>query len=609
MKGIRVPRFYFTAERALLLLILVTAAVLRFANAANFSLTHDELSALGRLRFDSFNELIRGGVLTDTHPPGIQVFLWYWTRWFGLSDFMVRLPFLLMGLGSVWLIYGIGKRLYGASSGLWAAAFWACAEYAVYYSQLSRPYIPGTFAVLGLVYVMTRWNGRFPGSLYAALWGTAAVYVHHFALLQVGLLGLAGFWLFKGNGLKWLAVCLSWFLLYLPNLPVFFDQLSRGGVGEWLGTPEVSFFGNFFSYLFHFSGWWMAALALSLLIGLSAATLRNTRRWSWVLLMCGVLPALIGWTYSQWVAPVLQYSVLIFSVPLLTVLAGGLFRTLLPWKLWGGVLLVLLPGIWTLVRERLYYPLMDDQSYKAYVEMAEPHRHGHTQYLFGDGDYQIFHYQKQLDNPFPFCYNFPPEGQEFRDLHAYFSGLDTDEVLLGDLPAETALLASFFYPALLEHRMGFGYDHYRLGRSGAATLWTHERNFPAEGVISLGKENEVGPKIEAVLSDLIHHRHTPLVAWAFGSGEAELAMALYRGDEQVDFRSVPSKRFELGSGEFLMLLTLSPALFIPPGGDLSAYRLEVYVLKSPLGSGVIREGGIKVLPANPQVWGLLEPLR
>ena len=56
-------------------LILLLGGILRFWNFVQIPLSHDEFSVLFRLGFQSWEELIRKGVLVDTHPAGIQVFL------------------------------------------------------------------------------------------------------------------------------------------------------------------------------------------------------------------------------------------------------------------------------------------------------------------------------------------------------------------------------------------------------------------------------------------------------------------------------------------------------------------------------------------------------
>ena len=113
---------FFTTEYVLLFVILSVAAILRFTLYADFSYSNDELSALMRLRYDTFSELVSKGFYVDGHPGGIQVFLWFWVRLFGESEAAARLPFVLAGILSVYLVYRIGKYLFGSVSGLFAAS-------------------------------------------------------------------------------------------------------------------------------------------------------------------------------------------------------------------------------------------------------------------------------------------------------------------------------------------------------------------------------------------------------------------------------------------------------------------------------------------------------
>ena len=97
-------------NKTILVLILVVAAGLRFFNYAEIPFTHDEFSALSRLHYTDFSTLISEGVMPDGHPAGIQVFLYYWVRLFGPEEWIVKLPFTIFGLLSVWLVYKIASR-------------------------------------------------------------------------------------------------------------------------------------------------------------------------------------------------------------------------------------------------------------------------------------------------------------------------------------------------------------------------------------------------------------------------------------------------------------------------------------------------------------------
>ena len=62
-------------EVFVLLIILIIGGILRFYNYSDWSLSNDELSAITRLNFSSFHEMIEKGVRVDYHPAGVEVFM------------------------------------------------------------------------------------------------------------------------------------------------------------------------------------------------------------------------------------------------------------------------------------------------------------------------------------------------------------------------------------------------------------------------------------------------------------------------------------------------------------------------------------------------------
>ena len=93
------------SENWALWLILIVAAVIRFYSGYELSLSNDELSALTRAEASSVHDLIVNGIYIDYHPAGVELFIYFWIKLFGHSAFLFRLPFILFGIGSVYLIY------------------------------------------------------------------------------------------------------------------------------------------------------------------------------------------------------------------------------------------------------------------------------------------------------------------------------------------------------------------------------------------------------------------------------------------------------------------------------------------------------------------------
>src|SRR5439155_14018147 len=105
-------------------------------------------------------------------------------------------------------------------------------------------------------------------------------------------------------------------LLFLPEVPVFFHQMSVGGLSEWLGKPDENFFRTFINYCFNDSGF-----IFYLFFGICIATFvffRKTihiTKFHWLALTWFLLPFFIGYYYSILRNPVLQYSTLLFGFP------------------------------------------------------------------------------------------------------------------------------------------------------------------------------------------------------------------------------------------------------------------------------------------------------
>lgn len=314
---------------------------MRFYHFSDWSLTNDELSALSRLQFDNLSLVIENGVrLDDMHPMGVQVFLWFWTKLFGMTPFTVRLPFVILGCLSLGLFYLIAKDWLGTNRALIALSIFACSQFPILYSQLARPYSPGLF--FSLLFVLawskiviqkensnptfTKWN------LLLVIGGAGAMYSHYFSFLFVGLVGLAGLIFIKENKtrLYYLIAGVLMFLLYIPNANVFITHFSVGGLGGdggWLGPPGKYAMAEFLFYSLN-NDW---ILLVYLLVIVSATLILNNvrfvnRKIFFLSLILGLLPVLIAYFYSIVKNPVFQYSILVFGYPLIIIAACSLIE-------------------------------------------------------------------------------------------------------------------------------------------------------------------------------------------------------------------------------------------------------------------------------------------
>jgi hypothetical protein len=357
----------------LLGIIVIVGAILRFWNYSQLPFSYDEFSALFRTRFDNLSDLFEYGVkTTDTHPPGIQVFMFFWVKLFGESEMAVKLPFIHLGLLAIILAYKVGKQWFNPTVGLFAALFLSVLQYPITYSQFARPYISGLFFSLLLVWFWTNVvfypeKKKTLNRIGFIVSGVLCVYDHHFCLLLAGLIGISGFFYIKRKYLKsYLLICGAIVVLYLPNLPIFFYQLNRGGVEGWLGKPKPGFIIAYFTYILHFS--WLLYGLTFLIIILSfvffARNLRETNKFRFLALAWFSITYLTGYFYSVYINAVLQYSVLIFVFPFMVFLILSFYRDVAYWIKISVIVTFMAAGIYTLIYERQHYRIMYQSAFK-----------------------------------------------------------------------------------------------------------------------------------------------------------------------------------------------------------------------------------------------------
>ena len=357
----------------LLGVIILVAAVLRLWKLGDVPFMHDEFSALLRTRFDNFHDFILQGVMPDSHPIGVQLFLWGWVQLFGWSELWVKLPFVLMGIGSIYLIYLIGRQWFNRKVGLFAAAFFAVSQFTVFYSQLARPYAAGLFFVLLMAYfwhkiVFETEKPKIGVYVGFALSAWACSLMQYFSIAQAGLIFLTGLFFLPKERRKayWLSGIAA-VVLFAPTLPIFWQQLFvSGSIGGWLAAPKATFLTDFLQYTMNYSMLFMFATGIVILLPLILGKRdRSKNPMRWTGLAWFVIIFTIAFVYSLYREPILQHSTLIFSYPFVIIVAFSLFksRTLLPWQTALVVAAILFVGTASLVMERRHYDLMYHQGF------------------------------------------------------------------------------------------------------------------------------------------------------------------------------------------------------------------------------------------------------
>ena len=357
----------------LLAVIMLVATLLRLWKLGQVPFMHDEFSAFTRLHYDSFLDLIRNGVAPDAHPAGVQVFLYYWAQIFGWNALWVKLPFVLMGIGSVYLIYIIGRQWFNRMVGLLSAAFFAVSEFTIFYSQLARPYSAGLFFVLLQLYFWNRvlFDTKKPTTwlwVGFALSSWLAAMMHAFSIAQAGLVFLTGLFFVTKERRKgyWLSG-LAALALFSPNLPIFYRQLFlNGGVGGWLSAPKSTFLIDFMEYTMNYDYLFIFVTGIIIILPFILGKWEKGKaamRWvggAWFAIIFG-----LAFVYSLVREPIIQFSTMLFCYPFLVIVLFSFHknRTMSPWQKAITVAALLFVGVVSLINTRDYYHNMYHQGY------------------------------------------------------------------------------------------------------------------------------------------------------------------------------------------------------------------------------------------------------
>lgn len=306
--------------------ILLLAFILRLVGI-NQSLWLDEAINVVAAKNLDFLSFVTKYPIGDYHPPGYFAILWVWSHLFGFSEMAVRFPSVLLGVGTVFFTYLLGKEVFSRKVALLAALFLAVASLHVYYSQEARMYSLSAFSVSVLTYFLIqllkgkKWSILgYAASTVLVLYSDYVTYLIFPAHLVFLTLGKHNIWK------KWfLALSLSG-VSFLPWLTVLPLQIAEGIKGsadlpEWkqvaggAGLKDLSLvwvkmlIGRIsFENKFLYGG---VISFLSVLWGIGVIKGIRKVRGVWVLVL---VPLILSWGISFFI-PMLSYFRMLYILP------------------------------------------------------------------------------------------------------------------------------------------------------------------------------------------------------------------------------------------------------------------------------------------------------
>lgn len=251
-------------------------------------------------------------VIGDNHPPLWLLIQKLNVSLLGISEFTLRLPAMVCGVGCVLLIWQIACHYFDQKTAWTAGLIAALLPSALYFSQDSRMYSGLALFVLTFLYAgITNRRRLF------IMAGIAAVYTHNTGVLYVLCIG--GALIIARRNWRDLAACIIIALAWLPWASVVIRQLHSVQAGYW---PAPITPGGIISPLLQTTVGWRLSPALQVpvyvvAIGLTILSLINCRPWLYKSTALPVLALIAGVPIS-----LLGFSLLISNI--------WIFRALFP---------------------------------------------------------------------------------------------------------------------------------------------------------------------------------------------------------------------------------------------------------------------------------------
>lgn len=474
----RMPSLVTIRQHGFFLSLFVITAALRLIPLAHYQFTYDEISALQRVNFHSFAELIGGGVKIDAHPALLQVIIFYITKWIGPGTWYIKLPFLIASLAGLVYAYVFCLRNFSAQAARIAAVVFSLSLPYVYYAPIARMYGIGVFFCLALLFhfyeIVFNGNASFKHlCLFTLFLVTGALNHHMNALFCVTV--YSGGWLFilKHARLRYLLTGCAAVLLYLPHLRVTLYQLDIGGIGVeqggWLEPPTIKAFPEFLNVIFGTGSGLLVALIILLAAWRTGVT-RYPAAKRWFPAVLFVLNFSVIFIYSVSRFPIYQHSVMLFSSTGLVIWFGSLadtksrsFNHVIT-----GTLLFWL-GVQTYIKKDYFRQCIRSTYEYQFNKTAEynhesPDIHG----VFFDTD-SVMASLFAGERTFPLSLSGSTEQQTLAGFVRFIDTLDAGRVALGSsMPIHQAIVRSKF-PVLIENTQTQGV-HYKVYSSRQADL-------------------------------------------------------------------------------------------------------------------------------------------
>ncbi|MDR2009807.1 MAG: glycosyltransferase family 39 protein [Bacteroidales bacterium] len=180
------------------------------------------------------------------NPPGYELFLHFWIKLFGISEFSVRFPSLVFSCIAVFFIYKIGNSFFNRKVAIIAGVLFIFSNYQIIYAHEARVYsLFGMLTAMSMYYYMKiiiNDSKKRTDRIGFLATNIIMIYCHYFGFFVLLIQFI--YLIFNRKLLlkywKQLLIATGIIILfYIPNLIIFFTRFfdSASG-GTWVSKPS-----------------------------------------------------------------------------------------------------------------------------------------------------------------------------------------------------------------------------------------------------------------------------------------------------------------------------------------------------------------------------------
>ena len=460
----------YSWEQLLFVLISSIGILLFSFNILEVPLTIDELNAIERSNFNSLADLFKFSIASDSHPPFIQIFLYYWLKLVGDNIFLIKVPFLLMGISSIFLIHKIAKEWFNKNVALLTVSFFVSIQFTIMYAQIARPYISGLFLSLLLTYHWTRIlkeNTKLKNYFWYVVFGLMLAHTHYFGTLQTAIIGILGLFFIPKKQFKSYFITNSiLLLLFLPYLPYLLLQMNIEGM-TYISTPNIAYLLKYIFYIFQYSYTSVGLVIGVIIFSIVVCKKIPFNKFSFISFILFVTPMTIGFIYSILVRPVMPYRALIYSFPFFLILIFSFSTQLKKIAIFVCCALILSINSYTLIQKRKHYQIFHQGIVSAAVQQ--------TKTIIAEGlnpfiivntpEFNIHFYQKKMNTNFHYWNIYDTELTPI-EFKKQIQNINNQSIAAFNLSENYISIIREHFPQQKIVDYGFTYSYYLFSKDG-----------------------------------------------------------------------------------------------------------------------------------------------